>query len=56
MSGAGRGQKARDGMRLCAETIQEAREIVGVAGTHIMAVEWEEAIRPITEMAGPAPL
>jgi methylenetetrahydrofolate reductase (NADPH) len=56
MSGAGRGQKARDeGMRLCAETIQEAREIVGVAGTHIMAVEWEEAIRPITEMAGLLP-
>jgi len=56
MSGAGRGQKARDeGMRLCAETIQEVREIEGVHGVHIMAVEWEEAIRPIVEMVGLLP-
>jgi methylenetetrahydrofolate reductase (NADPH) len=56
MSGAGRGQKARDeGMRMCAEMIQEVREIEGVHGAHIMAVEWEEAIRPITEMAGVLP-
>lgn len=56
MSKAGRGQKARDeGLRLCAETIQEVREIPGVAGAHIMAVEWEEAIQPIAEMAGLLP-
>lgn len=56
MSGAGRGSKARDeGMRLCAEMIQELREVPGVAGVHIMAVEWEEAIRPIAEMAGLLP-
>ncbi len=56
MSGAGRGQKARDeGLRLCAETIQQVRDIEGVAGVHIMAVEWEEAVGPITEMAGLLP-
>jgi len=56
MSGAGRGRKARDeGMRLCAETIQEVREIPGVAGVHIMAVEWEEAVEPIAEAAGLLP-
>jgi len=56
MSDAGRGQKARDeGMRLCAEMIQEVREIEGVRGAHIMAVEWEDAIRPIVEMAGALP-
>ena len=56
LSGAGRGSKARDeGMRLCAGMIQEAREIEGVRGVHIMAVEWEEAIASITEMAGLLP-
>jgi methylenetetrahydrofolate reductase (NADPH) len=28
------------------------REIPGVAGVHIMAIEWEEAVRPILERAG----
>jgi methylenetetrahydrofolate reductase (NADPH) len=56
MARAGRGAKARDeGMRLCAEVIQELRGVEGVRGVHIMAVEWEEAIRPIVEMAGLLP-
>lgn len=56
MSGAGRGRKAQEeGMRLCAEMIEELKEIEGVAGVHIMAVEWEGAIRPIAEMAGLLP-
>ncbi len=56
MAGAGRGSKAQaEGMKLCAETIQELREIEGVHGVHIMAVEWEEAIKPIVEMAGLLP-
>jgi methylenetetrahydrofolate reductase (NADPH) len=56
MSGAGRGKAAREeGMKLCAEMIQELREIEGVHGVHIMAVEWEAAIQPITEMAGLLP-
>jgi len=56
MAGAGRGQKARDeGMRLCAETIHQVREIEGVHGVHIMAVEWEEAVRPILDMVGLLP-
>lgn len=47
-----------EGIRLCIEQIQEIREIEGVAGVHIMGIEWEEAIRPITEGAGllPRPL
>ena len=56
MSGAGRGKAAREeGMKLCAEMIQELREVEGVHGVHIMAVEWEAAIQPITEMAGLLP-
>jgi len=56
MAGAGRGKAARaEGIRMCAETIQELREIEGVRGVHIMAVEWEEAIEPIAEQAGLLP-
>jgi 5,10-methylenetetrahydrofolate reductase len=40
------------GTQMCIEQIQEIREIEGVAGVHIMAIEWEEAVRPIVEGAG----
>ena len=43
------------GIKICIEQIQEIREIEGVAGVHIMAVEWEAAIRPIVEGAGLLP-
>lgn len=44
-----------EGVRLCIEQIQEVREIPGVAGVHVMAIEWEEAVRPIVEGAGLLP-
>jgi 5,10-methylenetetrahydrofolate reductase len=34
------------------EEKKEIREIEGVAGVHIMAIEWEEAVQPIVEGAG----
>jgi methylenetetrahydrofolate reductase (NADPH) len=45
----------RTGIQICIEQIQQLREIEGVAGVHIMAIEWEEAIRPIVEGAGLLP-
>ncbi|MGQ9500848.1 MAG: methylenetetrahydrofolate reductase [Anaerolineae bacterium] len=45
----------QEGIRICIEQIQQIREIKGVAGIHIMAIEWEEAIRPIVEGAGLLP-
>ncbi len=44
-----------EGIKICIELIQQLREIEGVAGTHIMAIEWEEAIQPIVEGAGLLP-
>jgi methylenetetrahydrofolate reductase (NADPH) len=41
-----------EGIRICIEQIQQIREIEGIAGVHIMAIEWEEAVRPIVEGAG----
>jgi methylenetetrahydrofolate reductase (NADPH) len=40
-----------EGIRVCIEQIEELKEIEGVAGVHIMAIEWEEAIKPIVEGA-----
>jgi methylenetetrahydrofolate reductase (NADPH) len=39
------------GIELCIEQIEQIKEIEGVAGVHIMAIEWEEAVRPIVEGA-----
>lgn len=43
------------GIKICIEQIQQVREIPGVAGIHIMAIEWEEAVKPIVEGAGLLP-
>ena len=44
-----------EGIAVCIEQIERLREIEGVVGVHIMAVEWEEAIAPIVEGAGLLP-
>jgi len=41
-----------EGINICIELIQELQKIEGVAGVHIMAIEWEEAVAPIVEGAG----
>ncbi len=44
-----------EGIRICVEVIQRVREIPGVAGVHIMAIEWEEAVPEIVKRAGLLP-
>jgi 5,10-methylenetetrahydrofolate reductase len=44
-----------EGKKLAVEMIKEIAEIEGVAGVHLMAVEWEEAVPEIVEMAGLLP-
>ena len=48
----------KEGMAICVETIQEMREIEGVAGIHLMTIEWEKVVPTILERAGllPRPL
>ena len=46
---------AAEGIKICAEIIQQVREIDGVAGVHIMAIEWEEAVPEIIKQAGLLP-
>jgi methylenetetrahydrofolate reductase (NADPH) len=44
-----------EGIKICVEIIQQVREIPGVAGVHIMAIEWEDAVPTIVEKAGLLP-
>jgi len=44
--------QASEGISICVEQIQELREIKGVSGVHIMAIEWEHRIPEIVERAG----
>lgn len=41
-----------EGISICIEQIQQLRETKGVAGVHIMAIEWESAVPEIVEKAG----
>jgi methylenetetrahydrofolate reductase (NADPH) len=41
-----------EGIKICVEQIQQLRQIEGVAGVHIMAIEWEEKVQEIVEKAG----
>jgi len=45
----------QEGIAICVELIHQLQQIEGVSGVHIMAIEWEEAIRPIVEGAGLLP-
>jgi methylenetetrahydrofolate reductase (NADH) len=41
-----------EGIKICIELIQQLHQIEGVSGVHLMAIEWEEAVKPIVEGAG----
>jgi len=41
-----------EGMAICLETIERVRAIKGVAGIHIMAIEWEEIVPDVVKGAG----
>jgi methylenetetrahydrofolate reductase (NADPH) len=46
---------AEEGIRICLEQIEQLREIEGVAGVHLMAIEWEQKVPEIVERAGLLP-
>ena len=41
-----------EGIQLCVDMIEQVRQIDGVPGVHIMAVEWEACVPEIVEKAG----
>ena len=55
LRGAGKGNVASEGIKMACEQIQKVREIEGIAGIHLMAIEWEHRVHEIVEMAGLLP-
>jgi 5,10-methylenetetrahydrofolate reductase len=51
MASAAKGEAKKVGIDLCVDIINQVRQIEGVAGVHIMAIEWEEAVAEIVEKA-----
>ncbi len=55
MKGVPKEKQSEEGIKICVETIQRLREIPGVRGIHIMAIEWEEKVQEIAKAAGLLP-
>ncbi len=47
--------RKQEGLKIVVETIQQLKEIEGVAGVHIMTIAWEEVVPEIVERAGLRP-
>ncbi len=48
-------EPAQEGIKICVEQIAQLREIKGVHGVHLMAIEWEEKVSEITQAANLLP-
>lgn len=55
MKGVPAKEQKKEGLTISVETIQALREIEGVHGIHVMAIEWEEAVPQMVEAAGLLP-
>jgi len=55
LQGAAKGQQAEEGIKIALEQIAEFKEMKGVAGVHLMAIEWEHRVPEIAERAGMLP-
>lgn len=52
LQGVPKDKQSEEGVNITIEHIQELKEVKGVAGFHIMAIEWEEKVPEIVERAG----
>jgi methylenetetrahydrofolate reductase (NADPH) len=52
MAGVPKEKQPEEGIKICVETIQRLKEVKGVRGFHIMAIEWEQKVPEIVEAAG----
>ncbi len=55
MEGVAKEKQREEGIAICVETISRLKELEGVNGVHIMAIEWEEVVKEIAERAGLLP-
>jgi methylenetetrahydrofolate reductase (NADPH) len=52
MAGVPKEKQPDEGIQICLESIDRLKKVPGVAGFHIMAIEWEEKVPEIVERAG----
>lgn len=55
LQGVARDKQAEEGIKIALEQIAELKEMKGVAGVHLMAIEWEHRVPEIAERAGMLP-
>jgi methylenetetrahydrofolate reductase (NADPH) len=55
LQGAKKKKAAEEGIKIACEQIEEFKEMKGVAGIHLMAIEWEHKVPEIAERAGVLP-
>ena len=51
LKGVEKKKQASEGIAICCEQIAEFKEMQGVAGVHLMAIEWEKRVPEIVEKA-----
>ncbi len=55
LRGVPKDKQAAEGIKIAVEQIHECLEMKGIAGIHLMAIEWEEKVPEIMEAAGLLP-
>jgi len=55
MGGVPKDKQADEGIKICLETIERLKNVEGVRGFHLMAIEWEQKVPEIVERAGLLP-
>jgi methylenetetrahydrofolate reductase (NADPH) len=55
LQGVEKKKVADEGIKIACEQIEEFKEMKGVAGVHLMAIEWEHKVPEIAERAGVLP-
>ncbi|MDY6824047.1 MAG: methylenetetrahydrofolate reductase [Thermodesulfobacteriota bacterium] len=55
LQGVDKKKQADEGIAIACEQIEEFKEMKGVAGVHLMAIEWEHKVPEIAERAGVLP-
>jgi len=51
LEGVEKKKQGAEGIKMCCEQIEEFKELDGVAGIHLMAIEWEHRVPEIVEQA-----
>jgi methylenetetrahydrofolate reductase (NADPH) len=55
LKGVDKRDQSEEGIRFALEQVEEFKEMEGVAGVHMMAIEWEHKVPEIAQRAGVLP-